>query len=65
VVVQTGRLYFVNQDAVQALARRTPWTVVRIRDRDVVRVYRLAPGESPFPDENPGAAVHVLHRAQQ
>ena len=52
VVVQTGRLYFLNQDAVANLARREPWYVERIRGKDVVKVYRLLPGESPFPDEN-------------
>lgn len=55
VVVQAGRLYFLNQDAVAALSKRTPWHVERIRGRDVVSVYKLAPGESPFPDENRGA----------
>ena len=51
VVVQVGRLYFLNQDAVANLSRRTPWHVERIRGKDVVRVYRLLPGEMPFPDE--------------
>jgi hypothetical protein len=51
-VVQIGRLYFLNQDAVRWLSRREPWTTVRIRGEDVVKVYRLLPGESPFPDEN-------------
>ncbi|HZX66774.1 MAG TPA: glycosyltransferase family 39 protein, partial [Myxococcales bacterium] len=50
VVVQTGRLYFKNQDAVAWLSHRTPWTIVRIRGEDVVKVYKLDPGESPFPD---------------
>jgi hypothetical protein len=48
--VQTGRLYFKNQDAVAWLSHRTPWTTVRIRGEDVVKVYKLEPGESPFPD---------------
>jgi hypothetical protein len=52
VVVQLGRLYFLNVDAVQFLSHREPWTTVRIRGEDVVKVYRLPPGESPFPDEN-------------
>jgi hypothetical protein len=64
VVVQTGRLYFLNQDAVDHLAQRAPWTVVRIRGQDVVKVYRLALGESPFPDENSHAAANGLGRAQ-
>jgi hypothetical protein len=51
VVVQTGRLYFLNQDAVESLARRTPWHVESIEGREVVKVYRLLPGESPFPGE--------------
>lgn len=50
-VVQVGRLYFLNQDAVQNLSRRTPWHVQKIRGREVVKVYRLLPGESPFPGE--------------
>jgi hypothetical protein len=52
VVVQTGRWYFLNEDSVNSLATKTPWHVEQIRDRDVVKVYRLPPGESPFPDEN-------------
>jgi hypothetical protein len=60
-VVQTGRLYFLNQDAVANLSRRTPWHVERIEGRDVVKVYRLLPGESPFPDE-PGEGPVVQHR---
>jgi len=52
VVVQTGRWYFLNQDAVANLAKKTPWHVEQIRGRDVVKVYRLEPGESPYPDEN-------------
>jgi Dolichyl-phosphate-mannose-protein mannosyltransferase len=51
VVVQTGRLYFLNQEAVANLARRTPWHVERIRGEDVVKVYRLEPGELPFPGD--------------
>jgi hypothetical protein len=60
-VVQAGRLYFLNQDAVANLSRRTPWHVERIEGRDVVKVYRLLPGESPFPDE-PGEGPVVQHR---
>jgi hypothetical protein len=62
VVVQVGRLYFINQDAVHNLAQRAPWTVVRIRGTDVVKVYRLEPGESPFPDENVPTAPQALGR---
>jgi hypothetical protein len=57
VVVQAGRLYFLNQDAIANLSRRTPWHVESIRGREVVKVYRLNPGQSPFPDE-------VQHAAQ-
>ena len=53
VVVQVGRLYFVNEDAVANLSRRTPWHVEQIGGRDVVKVYRLLPGEVPFPDDEP------------
>jgi 4-amino-4-deoxy-L-arabinose transferase-like glycosyltransferase len=51
VVVQAGRWYFLNQDAVANLSERAPWHVERIEGREVVKVYRLLPGESPFPDE--------------
>ena len=51
VVVQTGRLYFLNQEAVANLSKREPWHLERIRGEDVVKVYRLMPGENPFPDE--------------
>ena len=51
VVVQAGRLYFLNQDAVGNLSRRAPWHVESIEGREVVKVYRLLPGEAPFPDE--------------
>jgi 4-amino-4-deoxy-L-arabinose transferase-like glycosyltransferase len=63
VIVQVGRLYFLNQDAVANLSRRTPWHVERIRGRDVVKVYRLLPGEMPFPDEEiPGMGPLVRGR---
>jgi Dolichyl-phosphate-mannose-protein mannosyltransferase len=61
VVVQLGRLYFLNADAVKWLSRREPWTTVRIRGEDVVKVYKLLPGESPFPDENPPATAQAQH----
>jgi hypothetical protein len=51
VVVQAGRWYFLNQDALANLSQRTPWHVETIRGREVVKVYRLQPGEAPFPDE--------------
>jgi 4-amino-4-deoxy-L-arabinose transferase-like glycosyltransferase len=49
VVVQTGRLYFQNEEAVRALAQRRPWHIERVLGHEVVKVYRLSPGESPFP----------------
>ena len=61
VVVQTGRLYFLNQDAVDNLSRRVPWHVERIRGQEVVKVYRLLPGEAPFPDEETADAL-VRHQ---
>ena len=56
VVVQVGPLYFLNEEAVAWLSRRTPWHVESIRGREVVKVYRLLPPESPFPDEVEHAA---------
>ncbi len=58
VVVQTGRWYFLNEAAVANLAGREPWHVERIRGEDVVKVYRLLPGEFPFP----GESAVVLHQ---
>jgi hypothetical protein len=49
VIVQVGRLYLHNQAALERLATRTPVHTERIRDQDVVRVYRLDPGEALFP----------------
>ena len=60
VVVQIGRLYFLNEEAVRSLSRREPWTTIRIRGEDAVKVYRLEPGESPFPDENEQKTKHAL-----
>ncbi len=59
VVVQIGRLYFLNADAVRSLSQREPWTTVRVRGEDVVKVYRLPPGESPFPDESSPAPAQA------
>jgi 4-amino-4-deoxy-L-arabinose transferase-like glycosyltransferase len=64
VVVQTGRLYFKNQEAVANLSRRTPWTTVSIRGEEVVKVYKLQPGESPFPDGKVEEPVTEKHAAQ-
>jgi hypothetical protein len=49
VVVQEGRLYEANRKALERMSVQEPWHVVRIRDVDVVKIYRLARGESPFP----------------
>ena len=51
-LVQTGRLYFINQPAVEYLAGRAPVHVESVFGREVVKVYRLPPGESPYPAEN-------------
>jgi 4-amino-4-deoxy-L-arabinose transferase-like glycosyltransferase len=61
VVVQVGRLYFLNEDAVENLSHRTPWHVEKVGGREVVKVYRLLPGESPFPDEE-GTGPLVRHQ---
>jgi len=64
VVVQSGRLYFKNQDAVAKLSRRTPWTTVTIRGEEVVKVYKLQPGDGPFPDAKVEEPVPAKHAAQ-
>src|SRR5713101_1390401 len=46
-------------DAVRSLSQREPWTTVRVRGEDVVKVYRLPPGESPFPDESSPAPAQA------
>jgi hypothetical protein len=51
VLVQTGRIYFLNQEAIENLSSREPWYVERINGEDVVKVYRLEPGDSPFPSD--------------
>jgi 4-amino-4-deoxy-L-arabinose transferase-like glycosyltransferase len=51
VVVQTGRIYFLNQEAIENLSSREPAHVERINGEDVVKIYRLEPGESPFPSD--------------
>ena len=55
VVFQAGRLYRTNAEAVGHLAPRQPWHVERIRGLEAVTVYRLEPGESPFPIESSAA----------
>ena len=49
VLIHAGRHYSGNEEARAFLGQRPPWDVVRIQGEDVVRVYRLSPGESPFP----------------
>jgi hypothetical protein len=51
VVVQVGRFYEANQKALEKLSGQEPWHIVPIRDVDAVKVYRLAPGVSPFPKD--------------
>lgn len=48
-VIQTGRWYFQNRDAVELLARRAPWHTIEVGGHEAVKIYRLKPGESPFP----------------
>ncbi len=62
VVVQTGRLYFLNQEAVANLARRVPWHVERLEGREVVKVYRLLPGETPFPGDELAALGSLVQQ---
>lgn len=49
VLVQEGRTYWHNRVALDRLAASRPWHVERIRGADVVRVYRLLPGDVLFP----------------
>jgi len=46
VIVQPGRVYLHNQEAIAHLAAREPWHVERIDGTPAVKVYRLAPGET-------------------
>ncbi len=63
VIVQTGRLYFLNQDALQNLSGRQPWHTVSVRDHQVIKVYRLVPGESPFPADHSTQSLPSKRRA--
>ena len=47
VIVQPGRIYLENREAIAALAARRPWAVERIHGHAAATVYRLEPGESP------------------
>ena len=58
-VVQTGRWYFQNRDAVDFLSHREPWQVVVVGGHDAVKIYRLRPGESPFPPAPASASPSV------
>lgn len=49
VVVQTGRLYWHNQAALENLAHQPPWTTIDVGGHPAVRVYRLEPGAPLFP----------------
>ncbi len=49
VVVQSGRRYFHNEAALDALAPRPPWHEQRVAGHAAVKVYRLGPGEHLFP----------------
>jgi 4-amino-4-deoxy-L-arabinose transferase-like glycosyltransferase len=57
VVVQSGRRYFLNQEALDNLAARTPWYIERLQGEDVVRVYRLENPDVPFPGDMQAAAT--------
>ncbi len=57
VIVQTGRLYVHNQAALARLSRTSPVHVERIRGEEVVKVYRLEPGEALFPAALPTAVA--------
>ncbi|HYY52279.1 MAG TPA: hypothetical protein VE755_05365, partial [Myxococcales bacterium] len=54
----------VNQEALANLSRRTPWHVERILGHDVVKVYRLLPGEMPFPDDESPAPGPLVQQPQ-
>ncbi len=49
VIVEVGRRYRHNEAAIAHLAQREPWHVEKIEGVAAVTVYRLQPGESPFP----------------
>ncbi|GEJ58119.1 glycosyltransferase family 39 protein [Anaeromyxobacter diazotrophicus] len=57
VVVEPGRRYWHNSQALDRLAERTPWHVERVRGAEVARVYRLEAGESLFSPVPPTAAI--------
>jgi hypothetical protein len=51
VILQDGRLGTHACEAANWLAKRPAWHEERVLGLPLVRVYRLAPGESPYPDE--------------
>jgi hypothetical protein len=40
------------------LARREPWHVEKVNGEEVVKVYKLLPGESPFPERGEELVQH-------
>lgn len=57
VFVQSGRWYFLNQEALEHLEGREPWYVEKLNGQDVVKVYRFAPGETLFPRQQLSATT--------
>lgn len=57
VLVQPGRVYLHNADALTRLSHRAPWHTVRVLGQEAVQVYRLPGGESPFPDDPMAAPI--------
>ena len=49
VIVQPGRIYAENRAALDRLAPRPPWHVEFVEGHAAATVYRLDPGDSPFP----------------
>ena len=50
VIVQNGRRYWHNQAALDRLAQQKPWSTVQVGGHASVRIYRLAPGATLFPE---------------
>lgn len=57
VIVQAGRRYFLNEDAIASLSKRPPWFVETLQGNEAVRVYRLERGEHLFDDEVQASAT--------
>ena len=60
VVVQSGRRYFLNREALEYLAGKEPWHVERLRGREVVKVYRLERGDVPYAEDRADLAARAL-----